>query len=244
MSIGISIGLAPRALRVPSHTERALAVQPSHLLGMWPLNETSGTTAVNAQGTAARNGAYKGAGEPLLASGEFEGQPAPSFDGTNDYCNIHSASLASAFNGAEGTISAWAKVSGAGVWTDATFRRIFTFQADASNRIIAYRDTTNNTLAFLYAAGGTVETALITTSTTGWFHFALTWSKAAEQVKAYFNGAQSGPTLTALGVWSGSLAAANTMIGALSTAAQFWSGLITNVAVWDTPLTAAEIASL
>jgi len=57
------------------------------------------------------------------------GATAFSFDGTNDNVNIYSSDLNSVLNPNEGTLVAWTKVSGAGVWTDGTTDGILTLSA-------------------------------------------------------------------------------------------------------------------
>jgi len=42
------------------YINKVLSIQPNNLLAYWPLNETSGTNADNAEGTATRDGTYTG----------------------------------------------------------------------------------------------------------------------------------------------------------------------------------------
>jgi hypothetical protein len=192
----------------------------------------------------ARNGAYTAV--TLGAAGVGDGRTSASFDGSTSVANIFGASLATAFNGAEGTAAIWLRVSSAGVWTDATVRRCVIGQVDANNRIDILRSAANNTIQFFYRAGAVSSSVNAgSQSSTGWIHAALTWNKAADQVKAYLNGAQAGATQTGLGVWAGTFAATTTCIGASSTApATVWSGTLAHTALWDRALTLAEIASL
>lgn len=230
---------------VQTYTEKALAIQTAHLLAYWRLNETSGTVANNAQGVAARNGTYSNV--TLGAAGVGDGNTAATFNGTTSNVNVYSASLASAFNGAEGTVAAWCKVSGAGVWTDGVLRRIATFLVNGSNYAVMFKHTANNTIRCDYSAGGTVETVSSTAvgGSLVFFSVAMTWSKAAEQMKVYINGAQVGTTQTALGVFAGTIPSTGARIGAAENAASnFWSGSLAHVALWDTPLSAAEVAAL
>jgi hypothetical protein len=157
---------------------------------------------------------------------------------------MYSASLAGAFNGPAGTIAMWGKVSGAGVWTDNTNRRLLQFQVDANNRVILYKETTND-LRWTYTAGATSKTITLVATPTVFFHIAITWDKAADQVKAYYNGAQTGATATGLGVWAGSLATTLVTVGAGTLApVNPWSGASAHVAVWTTALSAAQILTL
>jgi len=166
-----------------------------------------------------------------------------SFDG-GDLANIYSSSLNSAFNKSEGSISLWTKVSGSGVWTDSTNRYMFYAAADVNNAIYLAKTSTSNTLQLYYAAGGTgksVSSTLVGGST-DWIHLTLTWSKSADQMKAYINGNQVGTTQTGLGTWSGNFSSTAVVIGATNTsAANPWSGSIDEVKIYDTPLTAEQV---
>lgn len=224
---------------------KLLSVQRAALLAYWPLSELSGTTAADASGNG-RTGSYVNAVPG--AQGVGDGRTAAGFDGTSDAINVYSASLRDAFNGSEGSLMAWAKVSGAGVWTDAANRNIVRVDsATAGNLVFIRKTTTNNTLQLRYSAGST-DKIIATTAfggALGWLHVALTWSKAADQVKAYVNGAQIGATQTSLGTWAGLPTSGAVAIGAASSiGAEAWAGSIAHVALWSTPLSAAEVARL
>jgi hypothetical protein len=94
-------------------------------------------------------------------------------------------------------------------------------------------------------AGGTVKTIGLVESTTDWFHIAVTWDTAADEVKAYFQGSQTGSTLTGLGNWLGSLSENETNVGALMEVPSYcWKGWLAHPAAWTKALTPAQIASL
>lgn len=222
------------------YSDKVLSIQRANLLAYWKLAETSGTTIVDSSGNG-RTGTYTGV--DLGQTGIGDGGTAPLWDGVNDYGNVYSAGLAGAFNGSEGTLLLWFRVSAAGVWTDATTRRLITLEINSSNRVTVGRSTTNNQLAFDYRAGGTIESVNASLSPTGWTCVALTWSKTTEEMKAYLNGVQSGSTQTALGVWVGTLPSA--YLGSSSAVPQTpWSGYLAHTALWSTALSAAEIARL
>ena len=235
---GGSLGANPLA-----YTNKVIALAP---IAYWPLAESSGTTIVDESGNG-RNGVYRASGEPLLGqAGIGDGRTCPLFDGTNDFANVFSASLQGAFNSAEGTLALWFKVAAAGVWTDATTRRLMYFQADASNRVRFEKSTTNNQIAFVYTAGATAKSVLWNNAgPLGWQHIAITWTKSGDQMIAYQNGAQTGATQTALGTWVGNLAATTTAVGASdTTGGNPWSGNLAHAAVWASALSAAQIATL
>lgn len=232
-----------------TYAEKVLATQPANLIGYWPLAEDSGTNADNAEGTAARDGTFaRNVTAMGTSTGIGDGNTAPDFDGVNDYCDIYSASLAGAFNGAEGTAAAWVKVSGAGVWTDAASRLFIQLTSSGTNTITLKKDNSNNRLELNYGAGGVFENNQMDgILTTGWMYIAMTWSATDDAVKYYYNGAPEGATDTILGVWAGALAADKVAIGVAGTAppgATPWDGNIAHVAIWTTPLSATQIADL
>ncbi len=171
---------------------------------------------------------------------------AYSFDGTNDNVNIYSTDLNSAFNPNEGTLVAWVKVSGSGVWSDSTNRGLLYLNTNANNQIFFGKSSTTNYLQFLYVAGGTTNAVYyLTSAPTTWIQLAITWSKSNDQVKAYSNGAQVGTTQTGLGTWVGNFVSTTAVIGAYTTSGSSpWSGLINDVRLYDTALSDTQILNL
>ncbi len=222
------------------YARKVLSLSP---IGFWKLSETNGTVAFDTSGNS-RNGTYSNV--VLAQPGIFDGFATASLDGSTSTINIFSSSLQSAFNGAEGTLFLWAKVSGSGVWSDGTTRQCCILRADASNTVEIRRSSGNNQQQCVYVAGGTGKTVTISSlTTTDWFPIGLTWSKSADQMIAYISGAQTGATQTALGTWAGSLGSGTTRIGSLnSTPLQVWSGGVGLVAVYNYALSPTQMASL
>jgi hypothetical protein len=214
------------------------------------LDEKSGAVAydlVSGRVAGAQNGAHTGV--TLGADGIGDGRACPFYDGANDLTNVYTATFAAAFNAAEGTAMMWAKVVNAGVWTDGAARRSIQMRADISNRISIEKAAANNEINFVYIAGGTSEVVAIQPITdTDWMHLALTWSKSAGangEMRAYYNGTQTGATQTALGVWAGALNATVTSLGAGGTGPwNVWNGWVAHGAVWDRPVSADEVQQL
>jgi hypothetical protein len=220
---------------------KVLALSP---LAYWPLDELSGSTADNAQGTAARDGSYSGVTLNSTA-GPGALNRAGLWDGANDHCDIYSASLAGAFNGDEGTLSVWFKVSAAGVWTDGTTRYFAYIGVDANNYVYMRKNSGNNAYRVEYKAGGTAKAIAVVYSATSWTHLGLTWSAATDEVKLYQNGTKTGATGSSLGTWAGSPASTTTLIGAFNiTPTSVMDGYLAHVALWSSALTGPQMASL
>lgn len=221
------------------YTRKVLSFAP---IAYWPLAESGGSVAFDASANA-RNGAYSNV--TLGLPGIGDGRTGGDFNGSDSRLNAYSAGLAGEFNGQEGSAFGWFRASSSGIWTDGVSRRLIYFQADGNNRVYFERVTPNNAVQVNYVAGGTFKIAGATNfSPTTWFCFAATWSKTADQLVVYINGAQVGATQTSLGTFAGSLGASVTNIGCTSAGTAVWSGNIAHVAVFNYPLSAAQIATL
>ena len=228
--------------RQQGYADALRSIFGNSLIGLWPQDETAGTVAYDRSGRG-HNGAYTGV---TLANGDsIRGTKAPLYDGTNDFNNIYSAALAAAFNGVEGTLLCWARVSAAGVWTDGGMRYIVNIQADVNNYIIVRKGAEVNNLAMLVKGGGQAsDIATGTFSGTGWMCLALTWSVVGGALIGYLNGAvlHKDDSLTSVGNWAGVPAATLTCIGAQTTGGAYpWSGLIGPVALLNYAATHAQI---
>jgi len=221
------------------YTQKVIALAP---IAYWPLADLSGSTAVDESGNG-RNGTYSNVtlGQPGIG----DGRTGASFNGTTSYVDVSAARTA--FNGNEGTLAGWIRITSVGVWTDATFREFVRFLADGSNIVLIDKSSTNNGVRFSRTGGGTNKVATDTSlaGTLGWFHVAMTWSKSADQQIHYINGVQVGATLTGLGTFSGTPAVTTSCLGnASTTTANVHSGNLGQWALWATPLSAAQILAL
>lgn len=223
-----------------TYAEKVLNYCP---IAYWPLWETEGAVAqclVN----PAQNGAYTGVmlGQPGIG----DGRTSPFFDGTNDFVDIYSAVFRDAFNGAEGTWMAWARVNGVGVWTDGARRDVLNIFVDGANFMYLIKAAANNVVDWSKVSGGVAKVRQRgAVSATGWIHLAMTWSEAGDVQQAYFNGVAEGVALVGLGVWAGVPIATNTLIGASSQVPVGpWHGNIAHVPIFDRALPPAAIADL
>lgn len=242
--LGLGPGLLPAAGFQGGYLNRVLSIESDSLIGVWLQNELSGSVSFDRSGQG-NDGAYTGVtlGQPGVPG---MGLTSPLYDGANDFNNIYSAGLNSDFDGAEGTLLAWAKVSGVGVWDDSTFRHIVRIAVDGENKIGLMKSNVENQLRIDYEAGNVLETATNSAlaGTLDFFVIAITWSKTADAIFYYINGA-SFATDTALGTWVGNLSNTTTAIGVSAiTPAQIWSGPIGPVALWNKALTADQVATL
>lgn len=221
--------LAARA----NYINKLLSYDPT---AYWPMNELAGAVAYDLSGNG-HDGAYTGVtlGEPGIG----DGNPCPRFDGVNDILNVHSAGLATAFDGDEGTVMMWGKVINAAEWPAADTRPL-DFREDAENRF--YFSKESNQLLYRFEAGNTERDGVQATTTLNWFHMAMTWSIAASSVRFYFNGERFGATL-GTNAWVGTLTVAS--IGAYPGPLLQWDGWLAHAALWaGTVLPAPAIRNL
>lgn len=212
----------------------------------FPLNESSGITAVN-RGTlgSAANGTYTSV-DLANAAGPKVPFKAPYFDGVNDYVNIMSSVLDTGLKGDLGTIACWFKFYDASLWTDTLYHWFIRLdRASNVHKIQLFKNPGNYELTWVYVANSVdVRVYDYTISDTNWHFLAMTWSKDADQMKAYLDGVQTGSTQTGLGTWvAGSLEHAN--IGVQYLAPTYpHKGWLAHAAIWTRVLTAAEILTL
>ena len=225
---------------VITYRQKVLSYSP---IAYWMQAEAAGNDAY-CEVDSNQDGSYTGV--TLGQTGIGDGNTSPLFDGANDFNNVYTTTFRDVFNGAEGTLAIWIKVSGGGVWTDETTRRIVYLGADVQNYITIVKSSTNNRMVFTYEAFNIQKTIDNTSmSETGWMSFAMTWSASEDKFKAYINGSQEGSTQTALGAWVGNLLDTSSCIGSLSTTpTQVWDGYLAHCAVWDSALAPADIADL
>lgn len=217
-----------------THSRKVLGISRSNLLAYYPCNGNAKDYSGNGFNGAATNVTY--------GAGIGDGGRAATFAGTG-YINVLSTAFIAAFNGAEGSLSAWICVSAAADWADGANRDVLFFYTDISNFVEVVKSTTANRLSMYRVGGGTTESRNQAQGPdTAYFHVAVTWSEAAGQVIYYIAGSPL-ETDTVLGAYAGNLTRA--LIGAGNvTPTTPWKGSIAHVGIWNTPLSGANIALL
>ena len=152
------------------------------------------------------------------------------------------------FLGDQGTIIVPAQVANAGVWTDATVRKIIHVGVDANNNIYIRRDGANNQIRMSYTAGGVLLTdATVPLTNLDFAMYGITWDIAAGatgEIHYYIRGITVGGDI-GMGTWLGDLSNTEVVIGASSTVpADVWSGNIGPVLLFNEAKTPAEMAYL
>jgi hypothetical protein len=235
--------------RSQSHHRRLFGGYHKKVLGYgpiayWPLWDPSGSTAASLV-SSAQNGTYTGV--TLGYPGIGDRHTCPYLDGSMAFVNLYTATFASAFNGAEGSLNLWARAYNAAIWDGGSDRYLICLQANGNNYVRINATGNGGVVLARYRAGGTSESQNIpTSSTTDWFALGMTWSKTADKVTYYFNGVQSGTPDTGLGTWSGSLASTQTCLGTsyIVDGRDPWLGYLAHFSVFNSALSAPVMLDL
>jgi hypothetical protein len=145
--------------------------------------------------------------------------------------------------GDEGTVMAWVKLPAGAVWGNNGAANgeggivNIANTAGTNDVLLVFGGLTNDEITGF--AGGTSAVYTATLSTGTWYHFAVTW-KTGEKVKLYEDGvlkASSSPNAGSIAPFDDA-GIGNTSIGGFG-----FIGNIAQVKIYDTELTAAEIAT-
>jgi len=209
------------------------------LIGHWKMDESSGFTAADSGGYV-NDGTLEDMNGNEWTAGLLGG--ALEFDGDNDYIDV--GDVGDEIDVTKGTVSGWVELN-----SSSTTSTLFRAAADGNNFISLHWKADDSAFAMRYYANGVqkfvdIPSALIDEDD-GKQHFvALTWDKATDEVKVFYDGAQYGSTQTGLGVFSGSIGT-NVGIGMnkLDGIGNL-AGMIDDVRVYNYALSDEEIADL
>lgn len=173
----------------------------------------------------------------------------PAVNGGVGYFDAGEVRTMEGFLGDQGTVIIPAQVANVGVWTDGIGRRMFRMGVGPNNYIDIAKTAPNNTVQFLYVAGGVIEQqATAGLANIDFAYYGITWdisAGATGEVMYYIDGVASGATDVALGTWVGNLLNTDTVIGAGTTVpASVWSGNIGPVPTWSDALSPDEMRYL
>ncbi len=224
------------------------------LVGYWALDEGNGISTADFSGQGNAATLVNMAMPPSSTSGWTLGKYgyALNFDGVDDYVALGSGINALFENilDQEGTVTAWFNSNS---WGANKYEAVISIGADDNNYVMIRRVYY---LGFLFTndSGGTSRTITkpIAQVPTGvWTFVALTWSKSANETKAYFNGAQEGATLPGPGTknWNfgsktNTLGSAYFNTGSTPDPVGLFNGTIDDTRVYNRALSAAELSAL
>ena len=203
------------------------------LVGYWQFDEDSGTVAADSSGTG--NDGTLMSMDPATdwVPGNIAG--ALDFDGSNDYVQIPDNANLSI--GDEFTIAAW-------VWANSEgFQNFDTVavKTGTSFNFDYYFGTYNDKLTFLFYYGANIEgfdTPTLNLQVTTWYHIAVTFDTAANEVRFYLNGSVVDVQSTS------NNPVATTGDLQISGTGERWNGKLDDVRIYNRALDASEIAQL
>ena len=228
----------PRGGEAITYISKVLGYSP---IAYWPLNESAGAAAAICQIDTDQNGTPSNVtfGDTLGPDGV---NYAPSFNGISSTISIDTAALEAAFDGDEGTISIWIKVSGSGVWTDGIYRTMLSLYGDSANNFRIQKTNANNNFRVLRLVTDESDIYSATQSTTDWFNFCMRWSVTGGKVEYFIDGSEIVGELSITNSYNSSTFSHAT-IGSFGSS-YWWSGWLAHVAVFDSALSDEAILAL
>lgn len=232
------------------YANRVKAIAPASLIGYWPLDDASGTTARDLSGIG-QSAAYAGSGVTYGATGPA-GANAVTMSGTDTYVNITTTTntFDTLWSGDTFSMVAWGKVDGSSRWTDVTTYRYLSHvrATDATYyAVMAGRSTTNHQIEWRRRVGGPIVSITHTFSPAGptdWFCMGMTCNAALPELRAYLWDSTGGwrkistSTSANLTTWAGNAPVeGTTVLGAGSLTLQEWIGGLAGCAFWNATLT-------
>lgn len=222
-----------------AYKDNVLTLNP---IAYWPLDDTSGTTADNHEGTASKDGTY--VGSPTLDDepGPFSEGNAPSFDGVNDAVGIATSQFDTDFDRELFSISFWVKSAD---WSTAGLENLVRIASDAGSNFVLVRKQAASTIRARYEAVNVAafqfETAI---SGTSWQHIVLTVDIVGDEAKFYLNNSEVGSD-TSIPPASGFTGTLSTDFSAIASEGSTtiddpFTGNIMHVAVFDYVLSSTE----
>jgi hypothetical protein len=232
-------------------TSLAAAILALLPVGYWPLDEASGTTAQDATANN-RDGTYQGSVTPN-ADTFLDGTAAPVWSGSNaTTTNIVVADNAafSPHAGASGKMSLiffWKQdaLNATAAGETGRFSLVMKVGASAAYEIYTYLNNGKLSLALTPSAGGdvaTVETAGVIADSV-WHMAALTYDRAAAQLKGYVDGVLFATDTSFSGNTSDTTAPLY-FGGKADASGRFYRGALAHIAMTNDVLTADEILGI
>ena len=199
-----------------------------------------------------------GLGNILTKGGAVLGFPNKysfNFDGSNDYIEVQDT-LESVFQ-ASYSISLWLKADDGRPSSDQSLFGVRTSANSSIQNTVRGTIKTNGKLFFRYHDGSNVSdaqtnSAVFSDGATDWTHITIVVSESTDQIYIYVNGSVQTLNATLNGdtsalTFSNFGTSNNFPIGGrnnLGTVGEFFSGLIDEFAIWDTALSADDVAKI
>jgi len=210
----------------------------SNIVGLWHLDEESGTRADE----SGNGNTLQDINTVLYGTGKI-GNAADFELDNSEYLSITNALQTGLGITGEITICAWVKLETIGI----TQYMVSKFSATDDKRAYLFYVAVDNKLGFYLTPNGTTTGAgsalsTDTLSAATWYHVAGTLNQTTDKIQVYIDGLANGSTASyTTDIYDN---AKKFLISAMDDSggvAQFFDGLIDEVIVWNTCLTAGEV---
>ncbi len=220
---------APASAQSLSYSDKLKAIAPANLQLYLPCTETVGTVLNDASGNS-RHGTYSGVSLGAT-TGPVSGTVAPTWDGLNDYATIpHVGALMPT---TQLTIQVWARQD----VQISTYAGIL-WKSDGSWTSGGYGLYIVGGNLRAWTTGYTTNYVQMAVAEAGWTQWVFTTDGAAWTL--YKNGAQVAQSTYSASITSNS---EDVTLG-YAAGGGYFAGSLAQIAVWDTALTAEQVASL
>jgi len=210
----------------------------SNIQGFWRLEETSGTRydlSTNKNNLTDNNTVGYAIGK-IGNAADFEASNL-------EYLSITDAAQTGLDITGEITISCWIKPES----INSTYIIISKYKAGGMSYSLAqrYYGEIQNQIMFQLSSDGSTYTAAYSSSKVSagnWYHIAATLNQTTDKMQVYFNGAADGSAIS----YTSNIYNSNTQfnIGVSGNMQYYYDGLIDEAIIWNTCLTADEIADV
>lgn len=166
----------------------------NHIIGLWPLSETSGTSAIDSSSNAYNASYYN---SPTLNQIGIYGLPSVDFKGTASL-NVYSSGFLSKFSFQEGYIGFNYAANSDSTWGMAS-KNLFTFGASGGSSIYLALNGSYMNASYVYNSTYTNVISIPPLSGSKFFNVGLRWSKTSDTLSLFVNGVKYSTISTTLG---------------------------------------------
>lgn len=211
-------------------------------IGLWPLDETSGTTAYDASG-GGHNGTYSGATNGSVARGNL--LTYPDFDGADDYVSVPTWAGINNLQSSDFTACAWIHKDNSG---EGTTGRIFNKRASGAGGgegWVFFADDVASIGAQVPGLATTVAEARGADNAvphSHWYFVSMWWTLSTRQITLFCNGVEIGyaTRTSGAGAVSGDDSSGPLLIGNSSPGDRTFDGGIAYAALYSGNMSAAN----
>ena len=228
-----------------NYTSKLIDKFGSHIIGLWGLQEESGTTAIDSSG---KNNSAALVGTITHQQSGIESFKSTKIipSGATGGINLYSSGFNSLFSGAEGFVNMWVKADANSSWITNN-KTLFTFYVDENNQIVfkVYTDAAGTSMFILYYIAGGVNKSISTIPLYGtrFWNLGIRWSKSNDALDIFINGVKQ-KTVSGLGTWVGTLDASSNYAASGKWAENTFPGYFSHVMLLDYAPIDADILSV